>query len=155
MKTVTVTVYALSELTGRARENALDLMRGDAVESTVCDYKEAAEELFDALPCRAGRTLTGEDIRAAANKVGTSFAFDLADECIEAAARAGKLETYTDEAFTVDEAFDGIAAAEKKYVRKTINGALVFFSDSYLEERAAECDYYFTAAGKLFTGEAA
>ena len=33
--------------------------------------------------------------------------------------------------------------------------ALIFFSDSYLEERAAECDYYFTAAGKLFIGEAA
>lgn len=116
MKTITVNLYALSEL--------------------------------------AGRALTGEDIRAAARKVGTSFALELADECIEAAARAGKLEAYTDEAFTTGEAFSGIAAAEKKYVQKVIDCALVLFSNSYLEEKAGAAGYYFTAAGELFCGEA-
>ena len=149
-KQIISTIYLLSELKGRARENALDWMRADSVDREMYEINEAVCALIKELPYAE---LNAADIRAAADRAGTYYALTLADDATEILCRE-KGALFLDRlGASYTEATRAIDVAESNLLRKIENNALSYFSDDYLIESSDSMGYYFDDEGHFVTAE--
>ncbi len=139
MKTITTVVYSAAELTGMAREKALDFMRADAVELAAADIRQAAAALIEQLP--GAYLIDADEIRRAAQRTGDVYAMDIAARYIDDTRMHGaRAAAYVE---------SGLNAAAGYLIRGMERNPFERFSDECLIDSADCAGFYFDENGRL------
>ena len=144
MKKITVTVYQLSDLEGRAREYALDQVRA------LCQWDDTAElgNIATELKYKLEKfsAANAEILRRCAEKIGHTFAFDLVEDAIKLLCEeegVSEAELVTD----CESACKAVSTVCEK--TKKLMCSFDFYSDDYLIESADIREIYFDSNGEV------
>ena len=144
MKKITVTVYQLSDLEGRARDNALDFVRARCQWDDTAELGNIATELKYKL--EKFSAANAEILRRCAEKIGHSFAFDLVEDAIKLLCEekgVSEAELVTD----CESACKAVSTVCEK--TKKLMCSFGYYPEDYLTEHADICGYFFDSNGEV------